>query len=1227
MKVQGPDLVKEGWDLLAPTTRDTARGIIADLIDRVVDGRSQTLWIEGMAGFGKTACLDDLAEQSVRRGCLVLRAECPFPGEGDLPWERILAAADPPLPLDLIAARIDRETIAELSDIFPRLQAGAGTPPRGSSKGYDRTRKGADPTQPRWRALARLLEFASRRAPIVLAIDDLHRAAPELIQQLRYLMRPLSRAPILWIITADAAEASEEILAFRRTLESLRRLAPLTLGSMTDADLRGLLRDRVQPDDMERLVPWLVEKTAGHPLFVREVLRNLIESEYLAEEGPAESGRLTLVKELEGTAIPPSLEAMMRERLRTLPGARLRVFRALAALGDEESLAAIQTVSGGSRRDTDAALRALICDGLVVPSPSSKGRYRIRHGWLGRVALDAFTDPPPEALSLRAARTLACDTDPPEPARDLRRARALVRAGPEHRLEAITAFEKGARSAWASHLQGAARTQVESGLALLEELTQAETRPGSGLRGEADEKTLRALEERVLELAGTIHASIGPFLRGVEELERLRRIYASKRPAVSRSAWVMLEKLQGQAYRTVGDFDAALACYGRALARLEGKGNERARALVLLEIGWVHYERGDFEQGLKETRSAARVLQRLGATFECCRARNIAGLIVWAKGDFLEALRVFRGVLRGLEPLGTIPLTAAVCNNLGLVYWNLGNLDEATQWLTRTRRIRVAMGELRGEAICLANLALVEEDRGNLESAARQYRYALRIQESLEDRRGIVIELGNLANVVRQTGEIEEAQALAERALAESRNLGAEVLLPGLLTTCSAIHRALGRPAEAMDEARKAVELAGPLHNRRLIAEGSEALARAAADLGLASEARAAMRRAKDSMAAESPIHAATVLASEAEMLLGMARRSSGEADRLIRAARESAERARTIFEQHGLVARIARLSGLLAELGIATPTPAAAVRGLPQRATPTPAVVLASGAKEGDGRTHIRCFGAMQIVTPHGREIGPGDWGSHKARAIFAYLLFNRSTGSGIPRDRILDAIWPEASLDSVENTFHATLALLRRTLSIEGESQPPWGQVVHAGGCYYVSFPTEPWIDCTAFEEGFREGERREGQGNCFRAIAAYQYAESLVHADFLEDSYQGWTDPLRDRYKQDYQDLLLRLGILSLETWKPAEALEWAKRLLACDPFDERACRLAMHSHAALGHRKAALDVYVRFVGRLKADLGAEPEPRTAETWRILRQGASLADLPPLERGSGRSSVLAI
>lgn len=1190
----------EPWELPSPSIRAAAERELDEQLDRVADGRAQCMWIEGEPGTGKTALLEALAARASACGALVVRGDCPYPAGPDLPWRRMLASATPPIPLPALARALPRDVWAEFEGLFadaagsargPEGHAAQGrlhdTPlirqPRAPARRVPPGLAASDHAQRRWRMHALLLELLSRRGLLVLALDDFHHASGEIARQVQFLFRTLAEAPILWILAGEAAPAQTDAGKLREALAQWRRLFPLTLGALSEEELRRLLSRWFDPSDVERLVPTLLERTGGNPWFAREVIRGLIAGK--------QSFPIAL-DSLEEIAIPPSLEEMAKGRLQALPAPQRLVLRVLAALGGEASTATLGAAMTRAPREISVTARALERLGLI--EESAAGRFHIRQDWLGGIALHGFPSPPASEVFQCAAKALARPGELSDSTRLPRLARALEGAG--SLPLAARAYYQAARLAWTAHAQGTALAYIESARRILDAAAgpgggpEAGTAPGpEGSHHRT--KSEQLMRERVDLLAGTIYTQLGPFARAVELLTELRSLYNARRPPPPPpERWAELDHLLGQAYRNQGNYDDALSSQRQALRR--GKGPEDLRAEILLEMAWIHYHRGDCGSGLAEVRKAVRAFQRQGRLLDFCRARNLEGLLATSSNRLDEATGIFEDTLQRMRPLGTIPLEAAAWNNLALVRLSRGDLDEAIAGLTRARRIHAGMGQLWREALCLNNIGLVEVDRGNVEAAMRLYRRALRTCEALGDRRSVAITLGNLADALRQTGEWDEGLRVADRALEECAAIGAGGIEAGLRCTRAALQRLLGSPQSAAEEAKAAVSLARRHQDQRLLAYALESAARAAADLGRLPSARARMGEARDALAEGFPLDRAAILISEAEMLIGAQPR--GGAPR----ARQCMAEALEILRRCHATNRISRYRDLLASLGLEVKEE----QPMSVAAPALPAVATQ--------RMRIHCFGPLRIVLPDGRVIGPGDWGSNKARSIFAYLLFHRSSESGVARERIQEAIWPEALLDTLEKTFHATLTLLRRALAAAAD--PPPATVVQAAGCYRLAFDSDPWIDCAAFEDAIREGTRCLESGDFFHSQPLLGQAESLYGGDFLEDCYLGWTDRFRDRYRRNYLDLLVNLGRLALETWRPAEAVEWAEKLLGSEPTDERACRIGMQAHAWMGHRSAALALYRRFATRLKEEIGAEPDAETIRVYRSVQGGAGA---PPL------------
>jgi tetratricopeptide (TPR) repeat protein len=120
---------------------------------------------------------------------------------------------------------------------------------------------------------------------------------------------------------------------------------------------------------------------------------------------------------------------------------------------------------------------------------------------------------------------------------------------------------------------------------------------------------------------------------------------------------------------------------------------------------------------------------------------------------------------------------------------------------------RTLSSESADIAVGLNNLAAAERQSGDLDAAERDYREALRIARAVDYHEGIAYMTGNLAEVALDHGDWPGAEALAREALTLSEKVGRMELIA---TDCMRLAEALarqGRKTEALQHARRAVEI------------------------------------------------------------------------------------------------------------------------------------------------------------------------------------------------------------------------------------------------------------------------------------------------------------------------------------------------------------------------------------------------------------------------------------
>jgi DNA-binding winged helix-turn-helix (wHTH) protein/tetratricopeptide (TPR) repeat protein len=321
--------------------------------------------LAGEAGMGKTRTAEEVARHARVAGMDVLVGWCPeADGAPDLwPWAQVLrqlaADGDPSAIVDGLG-----DGLADLTTLVPALARGAATPAARSPLG---------PEQARFRLLdtiAEVLRRAARRRPLLIVLDDCHRADRTSLALLGFLSHELPRAGRLAVLATHRADD----LADGHPLVDLAR-RPASLGLW----LEGLARDEVArlaaletggPVD-ERTAAAIHEASEGNPFFVKELARALA-----TRDPPAPGAPMPL---------PAAVRDVLRERLARLPAACRDVLVPAALIDREIDVGLVARVTGVAAARVLELLDA--ARGAVVAEPP--GMFRFAHA----LVRDALLEP------------------------------------------------------------------------------------------------------------------------------------------------------------------------------------------------------------------------------------------------------------------------------------------------------------------------------------------------------------------------------------------------------------------------------------------------------------------------------------------------------------------------------------------------------------------------------------------------------------------------------------------------------------------------------------------------------------------------------------------------------------------------------------------------------------------------------------------------------------------
>lgn len=617
---------------LAPADRSTVRPVARPLIvgrekelAAIADARQaaqgSVVVITGEAGSGKTTLLQAALADAIHGGATAGLAS--FEG-GDAP----LAAW--------------REGLRQIGVILPA----AGALPEGTTLG-------------KW--LHSALARAATSTPVVLGLEDLHRADSASLGLLLALARPGVPDRVTLLVSAREPDVGPH-QAWLATLAELARLPCVSrvhLG-MLDADqvhdLVWLRLRHLGAAAAERLSALLHDRSAGHPLHLSALLDSMVA---LPDEPTCREA---------AARVPDRLLPLIRYYLASLPQDSRDAVETLSVIG-RVGVGVLAEVLGSTAMVTLRTLRPAIELGLVS---DDDGVLRLRHALTEQVVVESTPATTRNQLHLEVLERLPEETDAFVVLRHASGAGPLVdrgRLGKAQLAAAVEAYGQGAFDE-ALSLAAAARDNLDERESLEAELRAGLSLAALGRIGEADaaldEVLRRAGPRSDLALVAAVgHEPLGLRVRGDgRRLARLREVFAAgtQTPTTARldllRALILEETLVYGKLRTTAARSelAELAC------QLDSE-DDRAR-LAFLEA----------REMLEEPVPAVVRLQAAERAYEC-------------------AVRTDDPVLRlnSLELLASAALAAADPERCEDVLWELSRTAERcgrprSRWVARILR-------------------------------------------------------------------------------------------------------------------------------------------------------------------------------------------------------------------------------------------------------------------------------------------------------------------------------------------------------------------------------------------------------------------------------------------------------------------------------------------------------------------------------------------------------------
>jgi DNA-binding CsgD family transcriptional regulator len=660
-------------------------GELAELeaaLREAADGRPSLAFLAGESGVGKSRLLSEL-ERRAREdaGATVIGGDAVELGDGELPYAPIVGALRPLARAgDPVLDELSPATRAELATLLPEL--GDGDAARGQAGDDER----GSAQRRLFEALLSLLERLGQRAPVLLALEDVHWADRSTRAFLAFLARSLCDEPVLVVLTyrSDELHRRHPLRPLLAELERAPRARRIELRRLDRDELAEQLEDILGAPPAPDLVDRLFERSEGNPLFAEELLASGLD------------GR---------GGLPPTLRDALMVRVERLSEAAQEALRLLAA-GRRLDHSLLADASAMEPRELREALREAVAGHIVVVD--DEGWHTFRHALLREVIVDDLL--PGERAALHLALAHAFERREETGTRGVWVAARIaehLRAAGDQPAELVAAV-RAAERADAVHAHGEAAALLDRVMELWDRVPGAEEQTGlsridvllraaqdhykAGDDARAVTLTERALEhldadaepERVAAVLGDLAAMRWTLGRGEAARDTMQRALDLLPDGPSRERAALLVE-QVRFLMLQGRYSQTRAAAAEALSVIDAVGADDLYPLVLNRLGTAQMADGQPDEGAATLRQALELARtgRQQYTLAVSYANLADGL--HTSGRSAEALRVAQDGLRELAgwPDPRARTARWLAAQAGEIAFDLGDWQEAEARLLR----------------------------------------------------------------------------------------------------------------------------------------------------------------------------------------------------------------------------------------------------------------------------------------------------------------------------------------------------------------------------------------------------------------------------------------------------------------------------------------------------------------------------------------------------------------
>jgi len=595
------------------------------------------------------------------------------------------------------------------------------------------------------RALSKLVAQASREQPLLLAVEDVHWAQRHTLHNLAVISAAASQCPAILVMTARLE--NDPIDHAWRAGAGASSLITIDLAPLNAEEAFALATPFLAANaEFARLC---IERAAGNPLFLDQLLKNMVEGE--------------------SSSVPQTIQSLVQSRLDRLDSASKSIVQAASILGQRFDAKALGHMLGSSGKVPDALLGKFIV-------PQAGAGFMFQHALIRDAVYGSLLKSRKSILHRRAAEWFE-SRDPEIFAEHLDLAEAP---------EAPAAYLGAARAHMAAYRYDQALRLVTRGLEIA--------------KTDADRFALLKLKGDILHDTGNMPQALACFdsalTAAANDPDRCRALVG-----------------RAQVKRVIDDLDGAFADLAAAepIAVAEGLKAEEARLRFLR--GNLYFPRGDIDGCVREhSRSLDLAREAQSVELEAAALGGLAD-VAYIRGRQMTAYRLFSDCARLAREHGLHRTEVANLSMAAITGWYAGKPEAAMAEAEEAIATAARIGHHRAELIGEHAAWFLSHSKGELAAAFTHAERALLLSRRIKARRFEAESLAFRGETLRAMGQRTGAVSDLQEALKISRETGMGYMGPiylGLLA-CATDDAALR--AESLKSAEDLLPTSPISHN------------------------------------------------------------------------------------------------------------------------------------------------------------------------------------------------------------------------------------------------------------------------------------------------------------------------------------------------------------------------------------------------------------------------------